>query len=77
MKDIRAGDLPSYSWIKNTRDDILFNFTMEAADKAHEASAIILHTFCTLEQDLLDALSYMFPNLFYDWPSTASSESSS
>ncbi|KAF3445117.1 hypothetical protein FNV43_RR14810 [Rhamnella rubrinervis] len=64
MKDVRVRDLPSFCWTRNAEDHFMFNFTMESAENAHKASAVILHTFYTLEQDILDAISSMFPKLF-------------
>ncbi|KAE9454903.1 hypothetical protein C3L33_13191, partial [Rhododendron williamsianum] len=37
---------------------------MEAADRSSKASAIILHTFEALEQDLLNALASIFPFVY-------------
>ncbi|GMP46245.1 hypothetical protein CsSME_00014476 [Camellia sinensis var. sinensis] len=42
----------------------MFNLAMESAESASQASAFGLHTFNALEQDLLDALSYMFPHIY-------------
>ncbi|XP_034198191.1 7-deoxyloganetin glucosyltransferase-like [Prunus dulcis] len=42
----------------------MFNFIMEETDRAHEASAIIIHTFDALEPDVLDALSSMLPHVY-------------
>ncbi|KAF3445115.1 hypothetical protein FNV43_RR14808 [Rhamnella rubrinervis] len=64
MKDMHVRDLPCFCWTGNTEDQFLFDFTMESAEKAHKASAVILHTFYTLKQDILDAISSMFPKLF-------------
>ncbi|KAF3445106.1 hypothetical protein FNV43_RR14799 [Rhamnella rubrinervis] len=64
MKDMHVRDLPSFCWTRNTEDDFWCNFSMEAAENAHKVSAVILHTFYTLEQDILDAISSMFPKLF-------------
>ncbi|XP_009377948.1 7-deoxyloganetin glucosyltransferase-like [Pyrus x bretschneideri] len=63
MKDIRLRDIPTFFRTTNP-DDILFNFTMKATDRAHEASAIVLHTFDALETDVLDALSSMLPLVY-------------
>ena len=41
-----------------------FNFLMEVTDRAHEASAVVLHTFDTLEPDVLEALSSMLPLVY-------------
>ncbi|KAH7833114.1 hypothetical protein Vadar_003238 [Vaccinium darrowii] len=63
MKDIRLKDLPSF--IRTTDpNDIPFNFCMEAAERSPKASAIILHTFDALEQDLLTALTTIFPCVY-------------
>ncbi|KAF3445130.1 hypothetical protein FNV43_RR14823 [Rhamnella rubrinervis] len=64
MKDMRVRDLPSFCWTRNTEEHFLFNFTMESAENAHKASAVILHTFYALEKDVLDALQSMFSHLF-------------
>ncbi|KAF3445109.1 hypothetical protein FNV43_RR14802 [Rhamnella rubrinervis] len=64
MKDIRVRDLPSFCSIRSTEDHFFFNFTMESAENAHKASAIVLQTFYILEPDILDAPSSMFPKLF-------------
>ncbi|KAB2613396.1 7-deoxyloganetin glucosyltransferase-like [Pyrus ussuriensis x Pyrus communis] len=52
MKDIRLKDLPTLFRTTNP-DDIAFNFKMEGTDRAHEASAIVIHTFDALETDVL------------------------
>ncbi|CAL9013432.1 unnamed protein product [Prunus brigantina] len=62
MRDIRLRDLPTFFRTTNP-DDIMFNFIMEETDRAHEASAIIIHTFNALEPDVLDALSFMLPRV--------------
>ncbi|KAG5520362.1 hypothetical protein RHGRI_033065 [Rhododendron griersonianum] len=63
MKDIRLKDLPSY--IQTTEsNDKTFEFCMEAAERSSKASAIILHTFEELEQDLLNALASIFPFVY-------------
>ncbi|KAH7833173.1 hypothetical protein Vadar_003714 [Vaccinium darrowii] len=63
MKEICLKDLPSY--IQTTDpNDIPFNFCMEATERALKASAIILHTFDALEQDLLNALTSIFPFVY-------------
>ncbi|KAG5520356.1 hypothetical protein RHGRI_033059 [Rhododendron griersonianum] len=63
MKDIRLKDLPSF--IRTTDpNNTPFNFCMEAAVRASKASAIILHTFDVLEQDLLNAFTAIFPFVY-------------
>ncbi|KAB2613353.1 7-deoxyloganetin glucosyltransferase-like [Pyrus ussuriensis x Pyrus communis] len=55
-------------WIPGMKDihpdDIMFNFMMEITDRVHEASAVVLHTFDTLEPDVLEALSSMLPLVY-------------
>ncbi|XP_048432839.1 7-deoxyloganetin glucosyltransferase-like [Pyrus x bretschneideri] len=63
VKDIRLKDLPTFLRTTN-REDIFFNFVMESTDRAHEASAVILHTFDALERDVLDALSSVLPRVY-------------
>ncbi|PQP98816.1 7-deoxyloganetin glucosyltransferase-like isoform X1 [Prunus yedoensis var. nudiflora] len=63
MRDIRLRYLPTF-WQTTNPDDIMFNFVMEATDRAHEASAVVLHTFDALESDVLDALSSMLPHVY-------------
>ncbi|PQM33536.1 7-deoxyloganetin glucosyltransferase-like isoform X1 [Prunus yedoensis var. nudiflora] len=63
MRDIRLRDLPTFLQTTNP-DDVMFNFIMEATDRAHEASAVVLHTFDALESDVLDALSSMPPRVY-------------
>ncbi|CAL9013439.1 unnamed protein product [Prunus brigantina] len=63
MRDIRLRDLPTFLRTTNS-DDIMFNFIMEETDRAHEASAVVLHTFDALEPDVLDALSSMLPHVY-------------
>ncbi|XP_070660452.1 7-deoxyloganetin glucosyltransferase-like [Malus domestica] len=60
MKDIRLKELPTFFRTLDP-DDIMFNFIMESTDRAHKASAVVLHTFDALEPDVLGALSSMLP----------------
>ncbi|CAK9133566.1 unnamed protein product [Ilex paraguariensis] len=63
MKDIRLKDLPSF--VRTTDpNDMMFNSCMEAVEGASRASAIVVHTFDALEQDVLDAMSKMFPLVY-------------
>ncbi|KAF8021260.1 hypothetical protein BT93_G1630 [Corymbia citriodora subsp. variegata] len=62
MKNIKLWDLPAFD---NTGpDSIFFKFTMDAAERANTASAMIFHTFDALESELLNALSSMFPRVY-------------
>ncbi|KAL3732707.1 hypothetical protein ACJRO7_029372 [Eucalyptus globulus] len=63
MKDIKLWDLPTY--LRSTdHDDIAYNFTMDATERANTASAMIIHTFDALESELLNALSSMYPRVY-------------
>ncbi|KDO64319.1 hypothetical protein CISIN_1g010684mg [Citrus sinensis] len=61
MKDIRIRDLPSFIQSTDPKD-MMFNLCVEATENASKASAIIIHTFDALEQQVLNALSFMFPH---------------
>ncbi|XP_004303932.1 PREDICTED: 7-deoxyloganetin glucosyltransferase-like [Fragaria vesca subsp. vesca] len=64
MKDIRLRDLPSFFRTTNP-DDIIFNYFIEATGpRIQKASAIVLHTFDALEQNVLDALSSRLPLVY-------------
>ncbi|THG18207.1 hypothetical protein TEA_017151 [Camellia sinensis var. sinensis] len=63
MKDIRLKDFPTFLQTADPNNEI-FNLCMESAESASQASAIGLHTFDALEQDLLDTLSSMFPHVY-------------
>ncbi|XP_021713444.1 7-deoxyloganetin glucosyltransferase-like [Chenopodium quinoa] len=55
MKNIRLKDLPSF--IRTTDpDDIMFNFLVNSVEESSKASAIIINTFESLEQEVLDSL---------------------
>nr|XP_011467653.1 PREDICTED: 7-deoxyloganetin glucosyltransferase-like isoform X2 [Fragaria vesca subsp. vesca] len=56
LKDTRLRDL-SGAWRTTNPDEISFNFVLEAVEGAYKASAVIVHTFETLEADVSDALS--------------------
>lgn len=63
MKGIRFRDLPSF--IRTTDpDEIMLGFPMVEAERARKASALIFNTFEALEQEVLDALSSMFPPIY-------------
>ncbi|XP_068335879.1 7-deoxyloganetin glucosyltransferase-like [Pyrus communis] len=63
MKDIRLKEFPTFIRTSDP-DDIMFNFMMESTDRAHKASAVVLHTFDALEPDVLGALSSMLPLVY-------------
>ena len=59
----RLKDLPSFL---RTRDpnDCMLNLFVKCAERAPKGSAIVLHSFDALEQEVLDALLlYVFPSL--------------
>ncbi|KAH7533589.1 hypothetical protein FEM48_Zijuj04G0147300 [Ziziphus jujuba var. spinosa] len=59
MKDMHVRDMPSFCWSGTTADHFMLNFCIEATEKAHQASAIIILTFKALEQDVLDAIHHV------------------
>ncbi|KAH7528665.1 hypothetical protein FEM48_Zijuj05G0096200 [Ziziphus jujuba var. spinosa] len=61
---ISACSFMVFKQLGSTADHFVFNFCIEETEKAHQASAIIIHTFNALEQDVLDAISSMFPKVF-------------
>ncbi|XP_062154892.1 7-deoxyloganetin glucosyltransferase-like [Alnus glutinosa] len=63
MNNICLRDLPTF--IRTTDpNDVLFKFSVDAADTSPKASGVIINTFDAFEQEVLDALSPMFPRLF-------------
>ncbi|KAG5252558.1 7-deoxyloganetin glucosyltransferase [Salix suchowensis] len=63
MRDIKLRDLPSF--VRTTDpNDFMFSFCADCAERASEGSAVILHTFNTLEQEVLNALYSMFPRVY-------------
>ncbi|KAM5580251.1 hypothetical protein ABKV19_009811 [Rosa sericea] len=63
MKDIRLKDLPSFFQTTDPNNSP-FILTGEATERAHKASAVVIHTFDALERDVLDALSFMLPHVY-------------
>lgn len=63
MKSIRLRDIPTF--IRTTdANDIMVNHIIKEIQRASKASAIILNTFDTLEQAVLDALSVLLPPIY-------------
>lgn len=62
MKNNKLGELPTFLRATDP-DDILFNFTMDAAERANTASAMIFHTFDALESAVLNEPSSMYPHV--------------
>ncbi|XP_062156052.1 7-deoxyloganetin glucosyltransferase-like isoform X2 [Alnus glutinosa] len=63
MNHIRLRDLPTYVQTTDP-NDIMFKFIVHAVETAPKASGIIIHTFDALEQEVLDALTPMFPRVY-------------
>ncbi|KAJ8770428.1 hypothetical protein K2173_015042 [Erythroxylum novogranatense] len=63
MKGIRLRDFSSF--VRTTDPNEFFlNFTTECTEKAVKASAILVHTFNALEQDVLDGLFLEYPRVY-------------
>ena len=63
MREVRLRDLPSHVRTIDP-NDIFFRFVTYGAERAPSASGIIVHTFDELEQEVLHALSTMFPHVY-------------
>lgn len=63
MKSIRLRDFPSFIRTLD-RQDIMLNYLIQEAERSSRASAVILNTFDTLEHDVLEALSSVFPRIY-------------
>lgn len=62
MRNIRLKDIPSF--IRTTDpEDILLNYLKEEAQNCLKSSAIIINTFDTLEDEVLQAISSKFPHI--------------
>ncbi|KAL6292338.1 hypothetical protein ACE6H2_000480 [Prunus campanulata] len=63
MNGIRLRDLP-HNFMTTNPNDIFWNYCLEVMRRVDKASAVVLHTFDALEQDVLDALSSMLPLVY-------------
>ncbi|VVA39338.1 PREDICTED: 7-deoxyloganetin [Prunus dulcis] len=63
MNGIRLRDLP-HNFMTTNPNDIFWNYCLEVMRKVDKASAVVLHTFDALEQDVLDALSSILPLVY-------------
>ncbi|OAY39570.1 7-deoxyloganetin glucosyltransferase isoform X1 [Manihot esculenta] len=63
LKNIRLKDLPPFFRTTDPSDPFL-NWVLTEVEKASTASALILNTFDSLEQDALQALCAMYPHLY-------------
>jgi hypothetical protein len=62
LQNFRLKDLPTFIRITNPNDSMV-EFIIEAAGRAHRASAYIFNTSNELEMDVINVLSLMFPNI--------------
>ncbi|CAN6707883.1 unnamed protein product [Malus baccata var. baccata] len=63
MKGIRLRDLPTCFRVTDP-NDLVFKFSLEAVERVHEVSAVVVHTFDALEPDVLSALSSIPPPVY-------------
>lgn len=63
MKGIRLKDFPTMVRTKDPNNK-LFTFTAKAAQRSHQVSHTIVHTFDELEAGIVNALSSMFPHVY-------------
>ena len=63
LKNIRFRDLPSFFRTTDPNDK-MFNYLLKEIETVLKASAIVLNTFYSLEQDVLDALSGILPSVY-------------
>ncbi|KAB1206871.1 UDP-glycosyltransferase 85A3 [Morella rubra] len=63
MKNILLKDLPSF--VRTTdENDIMLNFLIHEAERSLRGLVFVLNTFGPFEQDVLDALSSLFPRIY-------------
>ena len=63
LQNFRLKDLPDF--IRTTDpNDIMIKFIIEAADRVHEANAIVFNTSNELESDVINALSIKIPSIY-------------
>jgi len=63
LRNFRLKDLPDF--IRTTDpNDIMIKFIIEAADRVHEANAIVFNTSNELESDVIKALSIKIPSIY-------------
>jgi hypothetical protein len=63
LRNFRLKDLTSF--IRTTDpNDLMLEFLIEAIERFHRASAIVINTSDELESDVMNALSSMFPSLY-------------
>lgn len=63
MKDIRLRDIPTF--LRTTDpNDLMLKYTKEAMANASKSTGHVIHTFDDLEQEVVNAISSMFPNVY-------------
>ena len=62
LQNFRLKDLPAFIRITDPNDSMV-EFIIEAAGRAHRASAFIFNTSNELEKDVMNVLSLMLPNI--------------
>lgn len=63
MRNIRLGDLPSHVRITDP-NDLIFKYIMDATQRASNGTGVVLYTFDDLEQEVVSAISSMFPRMY-------------
>ena len=67
MRSIHLSDLPTFLQTTDP-NDVIFNFLLEVVERATKALGLVIQTFNMLEQEVLDALSTMFPQAYVIGP---------
>ncbi|KAK2631856.1 hypothetical protein EUGRSUZ_L02355 [Eucalyptus grandis] len=62
-KSIRLRDFPTFIRTLD-HQDIMLDFAIQEVERSSRASAVILNTFHTLEHDVLESLSSVFPHIY-------------
>nr|XP_017251276.1 PREDICTED: 7-deoxyloganetin glucosyltransferase-like isoform X2 [Daucus carota subsp. sativus] len=63
MKNIRLRDLPTFIQTTDT-ENIMLKYTKEAMNNARNSTGHVIHTFDDLEQEVVNAISSLFPNVY-------------
>jgi hypothetical protein len=62
MKDIRLRELPTF-FMTTDPNDVALVFCMQAVEKCLKAETLVIHSFDSLEDDVVEALATMFPRV--------------
>ena len=63
MRSIHLSDLPTFLQTTDP-NDVIFNYLLEVLERATKGSGLVIQTFNMLEQEVLDAFSTMFPQVY-------------